>query len=264
MSDTSPTPPVSDETKGASGAPDGTESGSSTVDRTELEDAIKRRDSALKKARKAEEELEAFKASTDSQIKSLSEQLKAFTETKKKQEDDAAVARGDIEAIRKSAEEERNALLKQLDELKSSYEAKLSSANAQVTKFRDTYLLENEVKRILSEVTVDAEAAFLLLRDKFELAEDEGTIKPRVKDSTLPIREWTERTLEQSNRHYMLKNQRKPGSGAAPEPAKSPGHSKAQSIPTDLASWSKADRLKWIRENPELAKQQRDEAMKKL
>lgn len=197
-------------------APDGTKEKEEAtkvdkVDRSELEAAIKRRDSLAKKARESEERAKAL----EQQISTANERLKKLEELERKLEDDEAQRQGNIEKLRKSAADRETELLAENQKVRTELQEMLAKKDAEIVTLRDKYLLQAEVMRVLGEVTTDAEVSWLLVKDHMELAEDDdGQLKPRVKDSTLDVKTFVERHFEERGKDYLLRNKRKQGTGA--------------------------------------------------
>jgi chromosome segregation ATPase len=250
--DTSPNPESPDGDEGSQGAPDGDPKAKTKdefVPKSELDKAAKRRDQATERARKAEERA----AELEAKVNSFDERLKELDDLKRKAEDDDAVKRGDIEKLRKSAQDREAELATRIAELQASLERTKAEARTEVDGLKNTYLLEAEVMRVLSETTTDPELVWMALGQNFELAEDEnGKLRPRVKNDTRDIKTFVERKLEDSNRAILLKSQRKAGAGTEQTSAKeSSSVTKFKSLEEINAMPDKG--AKYFRENPDAA-----------
>lgn len=258
MTDTAP-PPVSDENKGGSGGSDDTKKTSKesdTVSREELLEVIRARDAAKDKAKKIREDFEAQLAEREAQLQSLRKKEQEFNDQKRRLEEDEAAKAGDIAKLRESAKAREQELLALVESTKSTFLSQLEEAKAEADTLKNTYLLDNELLRVFSEVTVDPDAALVLYRNHFELAKDDnGRFRPVVRNSTLDVKTFIQRELEGSNRTYLLKTQRANGSGAPSEKASGvTSEPSAKSIPADFNTWSKDKRKEWMIKNPELGK----------
>lgn len=255
MSDTSSSSPeASDGAEGTKDAPDGKDKADKKDDEPKLskteQEAIDRRDSALAKARKEKEAREAAEA----KLAEANAKLQELDDLKRKAADDDAAAKGNIEAIRKSAADTEATLKGRIAELEAEVKKVKADAETEVASLKNTYLLEAEVMRTISEVTVDPQLVWLLLGSKFELTEgDDGRLRPQVKDSTLDIKTYVERTLEETNRANLLKSQRKAGTGTEPAPTDSKGATKLLT-PEQIAKLPDKGK-EYFRKNPEAARQ---------
>lgn len=219
------------------------------VSKAEFDDAVKRRQKALERAKNAEDRLSEMEA----RLKSFEDQAKELDTLKRKAEDDEAAKKGDIEKIRKSAADRETELLGKISSLESELKKVRDDADAQVFSLKSTYLLKAEVMRTLSEVSTDPELVWLLLGGKFELAEDDGEMRVQVKDSTLDIKSYVEKTLEETNRANLLKSTRKAGTGTEPPPNDGKGGTKMLT-PEQIAKLPDKGK-QYFRENPEAARQ---------
>lgn len=256
MTDTAP-PPVSDENKGGSGGSDDTKKTSSeSVSREELLEVIRARDAAKDKAKKLKDDYEAQLAEREAQLQTLRKKEQEFNDQKRRLEEDEAAKAGDIAKLRESAKAREQELLALVESTKATFLTQLEEAKAEADTLKNTYLLDNELLRVFSEVTVDPDAALVLYRKHFELAKDDhGRFRPVVRDSTLDVKTFIQRELEGSNRTYLLKTQRANGSGAQSEKAIGvTSEPSAKSIPADFNTWSKDKRKEWMIKNPELGK----------
>jgi hypothetical protein len=221
MSDTSTSSPdASDGAEGTKDAPDGTDKTEpkKTEGLSEGEkELIKRRDAANKKAREATERADGLQ----SQLDAVNDRLKELDDLKRKSADDDAARQGDIEKLRKSASERERELLDDLAKIRKEKDDSLAAKDSEIGTLREKYLLEAEMLRRLDEVSHDPHTAWLILKDRFELAEDEnGRLVPRVKDSTLDPKTFAERELESTGKDYLLRNRRKAGTGTETAPEK--------------------------------------------
>lgn len=178
--------------------------------------------------------LQAQLSTMNDELKKVVTQRDELKKEKKTVEQQKAAADGDIEALRRSYETETSEL-----------QAKLEQLNGQLR----VNLLENEVKRTLSEVSTDPDVAYLLLQEQFELVEIDGRMKPRVKNNVADVKVFAERKLEEMGKTYLLKNTRKKGTDTkGPE-----GTSKASAIPADFNNWGYDQKREWMKNNPHLA-----------
>lgn len=220
------------------------------VSKAEFDDAVKRRQKALERAKSAEDRLSEMEA----RLKSFEDQAKELDTLKRKAEDDEAAKKGDIEKIRKSAADREAELAGKIGSLESELKKIRDESAAEVTRLKETYLLKAEVMRTLSEVTVDPELVWLLLGGKFELVEEDGGgIRTQVKDSTLDVKAYVEKTLEETNRANLLKSTRKAGTGTEAPPGDGKGGTKMLT-PEQIAKLPDKGK-QYFRENPEAARQ---------
>lgn len=256
MSDNNSTPESSgsDDPKTNPGEPDGKQTDANTKDdlvsRAELLDAIKKRDSLSKKLRERDDAFEALQG----QFGTLQKQLKDIQSAKHKEEEDLAAKQGNIEKLMESWKVKQADFEQQLaakdDELKAAREEKDRSERE-----INGYLKKTEAFRMLSEFTTDPEVTYMLTEADLDLVTEDGRKVLKVKDSVMTVKEFVERKLEGNSRGYLLKTQRKAGSGAQATPNGSTTNgSAATSIPSDFGSWDKARRKEWMAKNPELAR----------
>lgn len=222
MTETSPNPSQSDDQGGTKGAPDGETKQEKTeyIKRSEAEEAWKARDKLKDQIKTLKDEFGKERETLQSQLNEFSTKLKDYDSLKRKQDDDEAERKGDIEKLRLSAAQREKELTDALEAEKAKWTDELGKRDQEIATLKNTYLLDNEVLRLYGEFTIDPETTLLLTRDKLELAQDEnGRLKPRVKDSTLDVKSWAERELEARGKSYLLKSQRKPGTGTQQQPS---------------------------------------------
>lgn len=259
MSDnSSPTSTTSDDGRGASGAPDGTkpDTKGDTVSRSELEDAIRARQDAKAEARRLKEEFAREREALNAKLSEFQSFKESFEQQQRKLEEDDAAKRGDIEKLRESARLQAEELQNALKAANDEHTKALAARDAEIAKYRDTYLLENELLRVFGEVTTDPEVALLLLKDRFELAENEhGRLVPRPKDSTLDLKSYSERELEGRGKAYLLKSQRRSGTGAQQQPASGTQAPTGGQLTAEQISKLPDRGAQYFKDNPKAAKE---------
>lgn len=180
MSETTnpPEEPTSEEAQADKGAPEGFVPEDKF--RSELSEAIKRRDSALRRAREAEAK------------------VKQFEEQQFQKKKEQAVESGNTDEQRKLFQAELQKVQQEKDQLLNTLEG---------------LTLENQVKSKLAEKTNYVDDAWQLLRPSLSTERnDDGLFVPVVK--TNPYKTVDEHISEfLESRPYFAANQRKPGTG---------------------------------------------------
>ena len=209
----------SDESQGSQGAPDGY----IPKDKfdSELSEAIKRRDSALKRAREAESELAKIKEDS-------------FSKQKQK-----AVSEGNADEQRKLFEAELN---KERQE-----KAKLQDALKSLT-------LETKVKSKLSQFTDYLDVSWKALKDDFTVEQDEdGLFKPVIKSNPFAnVDEYLKGFFEEAP--GLAKNPKRAGTGI-PRNANGFQLGTGESVTFEqMDGMSREDRVALQRKDPKLYK----------
>ena len=242
---------------GAADATKKTDDKDSDYWKREFEKAAARRDSFAKQQRELKEQLEAVQ----SQLSGFKDKESELEALKRQQADEENARKGDIEALRKSAAAREEELKAHIAKLKSELEGKLSEKDREVNDLRNTYLLKNEVMREIEPIATEglASTVWLHVSNMFELGED---MKPRPKDSVLDIRTFVTKYLEENGLQPLLRNERAKGMGS--DAVKGAETQKATSIPPDFNSWDQGRRKKWMGENPKLALEAAQQALKAI
>ncbi len=144
-----------------------------------------------------------------------------------------------------------------IEKLRTKFAGELEASEAEKKKLLSqlhNVIVEKEVRGIASELAVDVEDVWNLTRDSFTVGyDDKGNPIPVVKDSALSPKTFLSNFLEK--KPHLAKNPQVGGSGATKGDSSGGGAAKATTIPKDFGTWSQGDRTKWMKENPELAKE---------
>jgi hypothetical protein len=247
---------VSDETSTSKGVADAnkkTETETEKEERLSREESqriIKSRENAKADARKASEKASALEA----QLQEALGKLRSFDEERQNADREDATRKGDTERLRKSFDEERASWAEK--EKRVLAEAKAEREEAErIRKDAEMSILRGQAFAELSEVTIDPDVAFRLIQDRLELIDEGGRKVVRFTDSSQDFKKTVESDFEKAGKSYLLKSQRKQGSGAEQTTSGTSSMAKATVIPADLQSRPKAEQVKWMQANPELAKQ---------
>lgn len=213
-SSNSPAPDGNDEVKDA---PDGTKDKDKAefVPRSELEEAMRRRDDAAKRARTAEKELEALKKSIDG----------------KGRED--AKKGGDVEALQKSFDEELTAKDTQIEGLTNKLHG---------------LVVENQVRQLASELgAISADQVWGLIGSQFEARDEDGKLICAVRGEVVKPTEYIRRFLEKNPN--LAKNPRAQGSGAS-----GAGDGNLGKTMAEINAMSPKEQQDYFKKNPAAAK----------
>lgn len=263
--DTSSNPTELDGSAGTSDAADAeTETKVDTVSRQELEKAARKRDEYKRKAEKEAERAQALEA----QLSSLSERISAFEEAERALAEQAAAKQGNVEELTKTLESTRTSFKKQLDDLKSSSEKALAEErNAKQALEKKLYnrFVEKALLSRLSAHSGNPAAMLVQLKAAYQFEpeeDDEGNfVGVRAKDQIRNVEELHDELCDKLNLPFK-KNTRTNGTGTPP--AKPKGGTQATGIPSDFDSWDRSRKVKWMAENPELAREAAEMAGKTL
>lgn len=215
-----------------------------------MQEAQKRRDTLAKNLRLEKEAREADSA----RLKELEKQLKELSSAKRKEEEDRATKEGDTEKLRKSFEERIAAKDAEVAEKESAAERKLAEAEQKIKDARDR-TFRTKAMEIIGEVATNARPVFLDMAHLLDFSEEDGVETVRVKNSFEPVKTFVERHMEENGMAGLLKNQRKPGSGATAEPATSSKPSGPSGTMTREQLMKMPDRgRKYLQENPDAAR----------
>lgn len=256
------------EPDGSDGASDAADAGKEqkveTVSRLELEKAARKRDEFKKKAEKEAERATALEA----QLHSLTERISAFEEAERALAEQAAAKQGNVEELTKTLETTRSSFKKQLEDLKAASEKTLSDERAAKQALEKKLYNSFVEKELLSRLTAHSgNPAAMLVQLKaahqFEPEEDdEGNfVGVRAKDQIKSIEELHDELCDRLNLPFK-KNTRTSGTGTPPSKPK--GGTQATGIPSDFDSWDRTRKVKWMSENPELAREAAEQAGKTL
>lgn len=202
---------------------------------------------------------------TDFVAKSVADQLEAdrlaaFADRDKVKEEKRAL-QTQLDDIKRLADEEKATKDGNIEALRTQYterEATLKAEKTAADKRINDLILKSDVLTVLSEVSVDAETAFLILKDDFEIKEVDGELRARPKKDTASVKDYILKKLE--SKPYLLKNNR--AEGAATKKVDANGKPvEATTIPADIHSYDPAKLREWMRANPKLAAELATKAM---
>lgn len=188
---------------------------------------------------KSEELAETLKKHNDAfqELRTVKTELATLKKSAGDREKDDNTKKGDAEALRKNFELELKAASDKAEAAERRYESAVVDSGVRML------CLEYGAEDAQSQQDL-----YELTRPHFKAGENG---KLELKESPAEPSKWFKEQAEK--RPHLAKNSRKGGSGTGNHNEKS--GSKSTSIPPDLGTWSQADQAKWMRENPELAKQ---------